>query len=280
MRTVFQAADTIEAHMILNLLEQEGISGFIAGEHLQSGVGDLPASGLIRVQVAESDLPEARRIIDDWEAREAPLPDPVSKPRPQNNATSLRLAVALVIGFVIGAAITHFHYRLPVTTTGTDYTGDLVNDERWHYAGGVVSKYETDRNRDGRIDLVAEYDRLGQIRLGLDDNDFDGRFEMTTHYQDGLPTKSLIDADGDEVMEQVAEYSDGVVNTITWFNPIGLKTRKIQHFSATKLEYSELDTDGDGRPDTVVEYDDIEEVTRKSRKSLTPDATGENDASL
>jgi hypothetical protein len=54
--------------MILNLLEQRGISGRIEGEYLQGGVGELSAMGFVRMLVADEDYAEAMRIISAWEA--------------------------------------------------------------------------------------------------------------------------------------------------------------------------------------------------------------------
>ena len=45
MTRVFHAANSIEAHMVLHLLEQAGITGDLEGEYLQGGVGELPAGG-------------------------------------------------------------------------------------------------------------------------------------------------------------------------------------------------------------------------------------------
>lgn len=48
MRSVFEASSGLEAHMILNLLDQRGISGRIEGEYLQGG-GELQAMGFVHV---------------------------------------------------------------------------------------------------------------------------------------------------------------------------------------------------------------------------------------
>lgn len=72
MKTLYQASNSLEAHMILNLLEIEGIAGRIDGEFLQGGIGELPAAGLVRVMVAEEDYPAARKIIERWEAAQPP----------------------------------------------------------------------------------------------------------------------------------------------------------------------------------------------------------------
>lgn len=272
MISVYEAANTIEAHMILNLLEQAGISGIIAGEHLQSGVGELPASGLIRVQVEEEDASEARAIIAEWEANEPTHVEREPAPRHKNSSV-LATLVALVAGIAVGASSMYFYYRTPVTTSGIDYTGDGLNEERWYYAGGRLTRYEADRNQDGHIDLVHEYDRMGLAKSAQNDDGFDGRFEATTRFHKGNPVKTQFDIDGDGVVEQVAEYEDGILQTITWFDPIGLKFRKKQYWDSSILEYAELDTDGDGIPDTVIEYDDIEEITKKSNKPFNTEAS-------
>lgn len=68
MKTLYQASNALEAHMILNLLEIEGISGRIDGEFLQGGMGELPATGLVRVMVDEKDYQAAKVIVDRWDA--------------------------------------------------------------------------------------------------------------------------------------------------------------------------------------------------------------------
>lgn len=68
MMTVYNALNSIEGHIIKNLLEQQEIPAFVLGEHLQSGVGEVPAIGLIRVSVSDTDYPRAKEIVDDWNA--------------------------------------------------------------------------------------------------------------------------------------------------------------------------------------------------------------------
>jgi hypothetical protein len=53
MRRVFEASSGLDAHMILNLLQQQGITGRIEGEYLQGGIGELQAMGFVRVLVSE-----------------------------------------------------------------------------------------------------------------------------------------------------------------------------------------------------------------------------------
>ena len=66
MKTVLHPLDAIEAHLIKGLLTSEGISSAILGEYLQGGVGELPASGLIRVVVDDIDYDRAVNLIENW----------------------------------------------------------------------------------------------------------------------------------------------------------------------------------------------------------------------
>ena len=69
MRTVFDAPNAIEAHIVLGLLGQAGIAGRIHGEYLQGAMGELPAMGLVRVLVSDSDFARARQIIAEWDGQ-------------------------------------------------------------------------------------------------------------------------------------------------------------------------------------------------------------------
>jgi hypothetical protein len=70
MKCVYEASNTIEAHLVNNLLISEAIHGRIDGEYLAGGIGELQAIGLIRVMVPEAEYERAMAIIRDWEAGE------------------------------------------------------------------------------------------------------------------------------------------------------------------------------------------------------------------
>ena len=54
MKTLIHAQDLIEANLIKNLLAEQHIEATVLGEYLQGAIGELPASDLIRVVVADS----------------------------------------------------------------------------------------------------------------------------------------------------------------------------------------------------------------------------------
>ena len=102
MKSVFEASTGLDAHMILNLLEQHGIPGRIEGEYLQGGVGELQAMGFVRVLVSDEDYAEAWKIINEWESIQ-PAPD---NPRPEQRPHSgTRIFFS---GVIIGAGIMYW----------------------------------------------------------------------------------------------------------------------------------------------------------------------------
>jgi hypothetical protein len=117
MRTVYQAASVIEAHMLLDLLKQQGLSAEIHGEHLQGAIGELPAAGLVRLVVDEHDYAAARELIERWEVAQ---PAEVTKTAPPAGGSAgwWRFAIGLAIGIVA----TSVYYRL--TSDGADRSGD------------------------------------------------------------------------------------------------------------------------------------------------------------
>ena len=88
--------------MILNLLEQHGISGHIEGEYLQGGIGELSAMGFVRVLVADEDYAEARQIIGEWESLQPPAEDSKAEARASGG---IRI---FVTGVMVGATIMYW----------------------------------------------------------------------------------------------------------------------------------------------------------------------------
>ncbi|NDP47752.1 MAG: DUF2007 domain-containing protein [Sulfuriferula multivorans] len=80
MKTPYEPSNALEAKMLHDLLLQEGISTRIDGAYLQGGVGELPASGLVRLVVDEHNYERGRDVIKRWEATEVPIPTAPTNP--------------------------------------------------------------------------------------------------------------------------------------------------------------------------------------------------------
>lgn len=72
MKTVYVAQHSIDAHLVRGLLGSYGIEAIVTGDYLQGGIGELPAFGIVEVRVAETDMAEARRIIEIFQTGNEP----------------------------------------------------------------------------------------------------------------------------------------------------------------------------------------------------------------
>lgn len=260
MTCVFEAATGLEAHMVLNLLQQQGVEGRVEGEYLQGGVGELPAGSVVRVVVADEDGARARSIIAEWESRQpAPGPAAMRVRRPA------RAWAVFMFGLAVGVAGSYWAYRSPVTKDGIDHDGDGRLDERWTYEGGRMSRMEVDRNRDGKIDLVYSFDRNGVVSSAESDDDFDGRFETRVRYRNGQAQYQESDLNRDGVVDYRVEYRHGVLDVVEILDPASHRLRKRQKYVLGKLVYAEFDSSGDGSFDVRYDYDQFEEVAATIR---------------
>lgn len=81
MKCVYQAADMLEAHVIVGLMQQHRIAAFIEGEYLTGGLGDLAAQNYVRVLVNNDDYDQARQLALEYDqanqSTTPSLPEPV-----------------------------------------------------------------------------------------------------------------------------------------------------------------------------------------------------------
>lgn len=63
MRTVYQALNPIDAHLVKHALEDADIPAFVLGEHLIGGMGELPATGFVEVRVPDDWVEEAEALL-------------------------------------------------------------------------------------------------------------------------------------------------------------------------------------------------------------------------
>lgn len=73
MKTVYEAANLIDAHLVKHALEAEGIPVYVRGEALTGGMGELGVFGLLGVMVPEGAEREARAVITALHLGDAPL---------------------------------------------------------------------------------------------------------------------------------------------------------------------------------------------------------------
>jgi hypothetical protein len=68
VQIVYEAENIIDANLVKNALEHEGIVAFVSGHYLTGAVGELPPMGLVKVMVSTTDWPRARAIAESIDA--------------------------------------------------------------------------------------------------------------------------------------------------------------------------------------------------------------------
>lgn len=258
MKTVYEAANAVEAHMLVDLLKQEGIEAHIHGEALQGAVGEIPANGLVRLVVREDSFAAARAAVERWEGTQV---EPTPRPQRSSGSAGLR---GLLLGLVVGVGATYAAYRAPVTTDGIDHDKDGVLDEHTTFSpNGMPIKWEVDRNRDHKIDYVAHYDARGQIDSVESDDNFDGVFETRQWQKNGNIEVVETDTDGDGLPDLRSRYVHGVVDTTEYLDRTTGQPVRIEHYVLAAMTFADVDTDGDGKLDTRVRYTKLAEVAAR-----------------
>lgn len=85
----------------------------------------------------------------------------------------------------------YYDARGELTHVAIDSNFDGHPDREERYLQGSLSRRETDRNFDERVDLVEEFDPSTHAHLkSIVDVDFDGRADLLVLFQDGRPVHS------------------------------------------------------------------------------------------
>jgi len=250
MKTLYEAANALEAHMLVHLLAQEGIEAQIHGEHLQGGIGELQALGLVRLMVDESDYLRARTVIERWDAQQpAEVASRADTSSPPARWPGLLLALLLGVGGTVA------YHRAPARQDGVDHNRDGLLDEKWTFsASGRFLKTELDRNFDLKIDQVLHFDERGEPLAGESDDDFDGRFETRMRYQQGNLVYTEVDTEGDGYPDMRTYYTHGVATRIEYTDPRNGHPLRIEHLKLGVVQSAEVDADKDGTLDTRILY--------------------------
>jgi len=253
MKCIYETSTSLDAYMILNLLEQEGIYGRVDGEYLPGGVGELQAINLVRVMVDDAEYERARQVICDWEAVQVEREEYASR-RPAGGLAGF------MAGVILGGGLGYWAFNTPVTGHDVDLNGDGVPDEKRIYRDNRLSRTEVDRDSDGRVDIVFYFDRGGALKEATFDDNFDGIYETSYEYQYGLVRSQESDLNQDGHTDYRASFRYGNLDEVVIIaEDQGSRTRR-QRFHMGKLISAEYDADGNGSFETEYGYDCAEET--------------------
>ncbi|PCI54954.1 MAG: hypothetical protein COB36_08870 [Alphaproteobacteria bacterium] len=266
MHYIYSADNAAEAHMIMHMLEREGIETQIHGEYLQGAVGEIPVTGHIKLSVTESNVTKARESIKKWESiqQNHPANKDEGKHKKSNRPTLFSgIAIGLTIGLILGI----FYYHVPFSSKGYDNNGDGILDMHFYPPYGDVKRTETDTNFDGKIDIKEFYDRNGLIKKAEIDADYNGYYETIITYKNGNPLEQTIDDNGDNFPDRIFLYDQGGnLKTLQVFNEQTARLVKITYYNNDRMISAQFDSNQDGIMDTEYTYDKYEEIS--STKSL------------
>jgi hypothetical protein len=259
MQNIYEAANAVEAHMLRDLLQQEGIAAHIHGEYLQGGMGELPAAGLVRLAVDEADVDRARALLTSWEKTQ---PAESAAVTPKTSARRGRVSAGLV-GLAMGMALTTAFFKAPARVDGFDHNHDGVLDEKWTDSlSRQPLRYEVDRNLDGKVDLISWFDKRGLITVTEADDDFNGSFESRSAYQNNQMTSAQTDTDGDGFPDLHQRYEHGVLTHSDIIQPnTGLPLR-VESYRLGRVQSAEVDSNNDGVLDQRLYYSATGQVSR------------------
>ena len=228
--------------------------------------------------IAHEDYEQAKEIVMQWESRdlleqsdsdeayaeslinqETTTASKKSSEESSKELTNhmLNYLVVGLIGMFVGMVLSFFYYQSPITENGIDYDGDGVPDEWWVYKNGHFAEGRIDRNLDKEIDNYYYYDHKGLLKNSKSDDNFDGVFESESKYKNNLPVWTKMDTTGDGYKNQHIIFKNGVLNRVVFSNA-DKKITKISYYHKLRLSHSESDTDGDGKTDLRIEYDEFE----------------------
>lgn len=73
MKTIYCAANIIEAHIVSGMLNANGVDSYVTGHYLQGGVGEISPTNFANVLVADNDVAQAQPLIDAYEQQVEPF---------------------------------------------------------------------------------------------------------------------------------------------------------------------------------------------------------------
>jgi len=252
MKTVKTYSNLAEAGFAHSLLEAAGIPAFMADEQSFSLGYSTNAIG-IRLQVEEVNFERALHVLAEGpDAGGAPLDDPPvpspAEPPPRRGMWPAGLFIAIVGGVAVLAFVakwrktneTNHASRSDRHRYEYDNNHDGTFDNFTYYEGDYAVRMEADLNFDGRIDNWIHSNREGIAEREEVDTDFDGKPDLFTTFEYGVPRSTDVRPGDSEIVirrwlfqhgvlseERVDENADGQFDYRRYFDPFGKESERI-----------------------------------------------------
>ncbi len=254
MKLVFDPRNSLEAHVVSHLLEQEGIETQITGDNLSGSRGETMGEDQTRVWVThDQDYTKARDHIKEWD-KQNPLPKQYSQEKICSKRDALRLKT---LWFFLGLLISAFYFYAPVEQYEEDYNNDGIADTTFTYSmHGYLQKVLVDTNFDQKIDQMEYANFRGFITSWEEDRDYDGYFETTSEFEKGNISKKIIRFNENKKPDRKFFYDkNGKLRTVHFYHKEIGAVIKIEDFENERLISSRFDRNNDGYMDVKYTYD-------------------------
>lgn len=100
MQLAYKAANVIEAEIVKDMLEANGLEAHVGGYYLQGGVGEMATMDFAHVHVADEDMARARELIQEYEGENGSSNEARSPEEARTTSHATRLVVILIAGSI------------------------------------------------------------------------------------------------------------------------------------------------------------------------------------
>jgi hypothetical protein len=256
------------ANVAASILGSEGIETHIQKNDCGGAYPSLQMSEGVRLLVKPEDREVADRILREVESEESLQTEPPESGEDLERTKSSPFVVAgwFILGFAIGFFVS-FELLQRSGYNGTmkeSYNAVGIPGRIVHYADGKLSRYEEDRNYDGKVDAWYTF-TAGQPRTGTLDNNFDGKPDVWIMYKDEFNYTERMDTDYDGKPDATIFHVNGMRHRVDWHPKDSPNIERTELYEHDVLKEELIDTDGDGIFDQKITYDRYGRTIDKSK---------------
>ena len=278
MLKLFVSQSLVEVETRKEVLEQEGILCTVKNQQGSSLAGEVPFAEVFPELwvINDDDFPRAQEFLENWSKAAATIDTAWSCSgcgehhtgefttcwkcgKEKNSKSGLRpwnrdvSPDADEKKFTSGEMLIVLFLGVFITWSGL---------AAWDYYS--LKSYPTDRNKDGKEDLVETF-RDGFLVEQRLDNDFNGIFETVYQFnRKGLVTKGEVDRNQDGIPDLIGDYIFGILKSDDFLDTETGKVKKRAFFRLGVKVREEIDVNGDGTFDKTTHFDEYEDPINPS----------------
>ncbi|MDF7825798.1 hypothetical protein P4B35_17345 [Pontiellaceae bacterium B12227] len=227
----------MDAQVLVLELQASGIDAMVRKDDCGGARPAITNERGIEVLVAKDDLTRAQEILRVINAEKANAAPVDQQPRRKGVLPGVFFGGVLVGAFLVW--------------------GYAWLEERDADYSGVVQE---DFSGDGMNDAQFEYDKDGNTMRSVFDNNNDGEWDVWFSFKDNITTTSRHDLDFNGKLDALMVYETGNISSITFTPNENDAFGRKQFYEYGVFKFEEVDTTGDGKYDTRIQYDPFQKI--------------------